>query len=228
MYKLIQAEQKGYAEITQTKAFRYAFVTIDKDSARELFSPIKCKDFFNEALASRSFGKPYATFGFSFDFSKTPYDVDATKFSLECSKEDFKLLLENLPVIHMIEKHNGLALTTLDETNISNKYICIADKAWQERHDLMSTYTWLLRLMLYKKIDNIENWVDEITPVIPSGSDSIFKSSPFNGRFKSYIMNLFEYKFPDVYVQRIRDLAKANVSIIHNNTGIWNALNFDK
>jgi len=82
MVSLIKAQSKHYAEIFQSLSILMAFVTKTEEGYKQLFYPVKCRDFLGDCIWSKKTNNAAQIYSFYFNYANTPYDTDMLRLSL--------------------------------------------------------------------------------------------------------------------------------------------------
>lgn len=99
-YTIQQAPKQTYAEIGQDSKVIFSLGVKEGKSIKELFSPVKCRDFFNEICLKQWTGKDYSIYRFTtkncpvFDSKTRPYLI-CYKFP----EERLKQLIGHLAIL---------------------------------------------------------------------------------------------------------------------------------
>jgi len=179
-------------EVYQSVDLKFSFLTItDKGDYQEMNPPCKCRDYLHDIINSTIHKVPFAIYGMEFDGSKTPIDLDVTRFYLRFSNLAQKIyFLANLPFLHQIEQKGGFGESSvIDVDKVS--LIITGDKSWMNNTVLISLYSFLLRLMCYPK------------PLAPTGEGN---------KDLGYLNKLREEKYFDQVLENVSLLKTTNFS----------------
>ena len=109
--KIVNAQSMHYAEIPQDSKvlFSYGLYNEGEDEIVELFSPVKCRDFFNECCMKQWTGKDYVIYGFRTD------NVPVFK-----EEDQVYLLCKNFPLdkVDKLKKTLGLSVDVVDNVPV--------------------------------------------------------------------------------------------------------------
>ncbi|HDQ88807.1 MAG TPA: hypothetical protein ENN92_01515 [candidate division WWE3 bacterium] len=155
--KYFNQEEMDLAEIYSSNQWRFAWVS----RKNEMCHPwVFCKDFLQDAVASKLHNKSVFIWGFKYKPNKYP-PIDFSKMSLLVShdkmdlKEQEKALNTALGVIHLFEEKMGIkkktvivpAQTKVDESHIPQPaFLFRGSKLWLRGPQLISLYTMLIRV----------------------------------------------------------------------------------
>ena len=139
-----------YSEISQTIDLKFSAANEENGTVRELFSPFKCRDFFNEILYANQKKVSASIYGFTFDGARERWPDDKLRMFLTFpdspSKERF---LRNSFLITDIENKNSLKVNNVFETSSKTKLYMVADPIWRKTGYMLSLYTLLCRIACY-------------------------------------------------------------------------------
>lgn len=190
--KLIKAEPRTYSEIGQQINIKFAFCTKKEDTLTQLFSFVKCRDFLGDCLHSRDTKTLFSIYGFTFNYTKTPLDEDATKLLVQIPEEYIKTFTKNYFYLNQIEVDQKLKPSTF--THVKNDiYYIEGDVFWQKTTQLISFYTLAIKCLavehnesLWDSIPNFTNeysYINQILPELPkflSSFKNTFKKKTYN------------------------------------------------
>lgn len=144
--KLIKAPKVLYQEISQLSKTNFTFLNkVGTKEYKELFYPVKCRDFLGDVLFSEKYKVPVLKYNFSYNPEESKIDRKSTLLGVPVGNEEIKKkILDNLYKLHEIEKKNGIKLTKV--SSVSDTYLIFAGSTfWQSRLWLISLYTNIIR-----------------------------------------------------------------------------------
>lgn len=200
MITLIKATKEHYAEIFQSISVLFAFVVKQEDNTyKQLFAPVKCRDFLGDCIWSKKTNKAVSIYSFNYSFDKNQYNQDTLQLSLTFP-DDISLghFLDNINYIETKEQELNIK-TEGKKTDDPLTIVIFADPIWLSNSWKLSLYTFYLKLMCYKTPDlatnpeneylskftpNIEKqMLDNLTNMEENISDSIFDAHNNTGFF---------------------------------------------
>lgn len=166
--KLIKIKQKYTAEIFQSLDIKFSFVKkIDSNTYEQVSNPIKCRDFLGDCIWSKSSGKAANIYGFYYNYQDTPYDLDKLRLSLTFpdleSLDNFK---NNISTIKDIENKYKISPSKIKKTDDEYTLIIESSKVWQSARWKLSLFTFLIKCMSYKTINDLQSPEDSYITVL--------------------------------------------------------------
>lgn len=178
---------KGTSEIFQSLDIKFSFVNKEYE---QITNPIKCRDFLGDCIWSRKANQPAQIYGFSYDWTKTPYDLDVLRLSLTFPDAESKeYFLTNIEKLH--EKEEAALVenkTKVFETQDKQILVIEADKVWQSSIWKISLYTFYLKLISYESISELSNPEDKYWNTLESKEEFLL----------SKIQEENEFVYPDI------------------------------
>jgi len=136
------------SEIFQSLDIKFSF--LDKNY-RQVTVPAKCRDFLGDCIFSRIKETPVNIYGFSYDYSESPYYLDKTRLLLTFPSILVKnKFIRNLNTLHSLEEEAHLCLTKVYKVEGANLALIVeGDKNWQEDSWKISLYSFYLKKLSY-------------------------------------------------------------------------------
>lgn len=202
--------KENYVHVTQVGQFiDVGFAFVDKDYS-QIMQDVKCKDFMNVPNWQRKTGEVRAVYGWTYDFKKTPYDVDTTRISMHFSnKVNAENFAKNITHLNEIEVKYNITPTEMIATQDPKIYVVEGDTVWQSNCWKMSMYMMYLRRMAHK----------DFTKPDPCSSDHSFMTSFNNSRNAEHNMLTNIHNNYD-HIETLYGLGTA-----HSSSGAMNILN---
>lgn len=180
-------------EVGQSMPVQFSLVE-KKDDVIYRYTPMfKCRDYLSDVVFTKETGEEIAVYGWK-SKKKLAEKVfnDRLELGVKIPKvPDLTLGLstfkDNLELLHEYEQSQGLSLTVVEETGDETTPVYLsADPFWYKTTAGISYYTYLLRLICYKKIKNFS--YEEIEKTTKGKAPSDFG-----------IVNLVKNKYNKVY-----------------------------
>jgi hypothetical protein len=169
MITILSAINEGYDELSQKTSDKYSFLTkLDENTYRELFYPVKCRDYLNDIIIANYHGYSKVINIYDFNYNGGA-DFDTLRlsvsFDFEYDKELFvnqfsrviKYIENNIPQI----ENKMRIITDVDDTNGDyHRVILEGDKFWMSHHLKINILTFVCRLCSYhhdKKYRSLNN-----------------------------------------------------------------------
>lgn len=144
-----------YSEISQSDDLTFSFIHETGDALVETHGPIKCRDFYNEALVGCQLGwQPEAVYGFTYPVHEWPIQFDKLRQLLRGRYLD--RLIERLPLLNDFEEELGWEKTTITKFEPSEAYLEAAPQ-WLRASPMISLYTHLIRCLYAGDTDGHED-----------------------------------------------------------------------
>lgn len=160
-YILKKAPVKYYNEIFQKKKIGFSFCNKEGNVLKQMFHWVICRDFLSDALVAEEWKIKVNKYDFRYDPAKQQIDRDKTRLLLKFyNLEDVEYLLHNLFRLNNIERSNGLLRTTIKKVE-EDTYLVEGSKMWLNSTFSLHLYTFLLKVMSYKYLDDW-NWFEEL------------------------------------------------------------------
>lgn len=237
MYKYTPKPAK-LTEIRQEIDIRFAFVKEKGNELIPITPEVKCRDYFNDLVIANVYKNPkfiVNIYGFTYSWSpETEVDSDYTKLVVcfpSISVRD--IFIANFHYLTDIEDQNNFVKTSYELIDAANlRYYFKADKVWQKTTYLISLYTYLIRWLCYKVLEN-ENMFQELSVIDSVGPDisslnyyyySVNGFDKYKIQYKTFLTNLVK-KIPVVEYDMSLKTSQFDVEIIHNYSGIRNLPN---
>lgn len=156
-----------YSEIGQNKVVLFSWANREKDKVIQQFPGVKCRDYLGDAIWLDFHEKKGGIFGWKWDPAKNHRDEDCTRLLIQFATEDDfaekeeALFFKNLPILQEIEIANGFKPTEVIETDQPRMYLLEADARWQQSVFLISLYTFLVKVCVYKYSDQ-GKWIERL------------------------------------------------------------------
>lgn len=215
----IMFKENSLSEIGQTINTLFSFATINKDNTVDrLHEWVKCRDFLGDVLFSNKYKVPFNIYHFQADRVKRGENLEfVVKFPTDKIKENFISNYEK--IIHPIEVHNGLELTSVKWfMNLKeNTALITADKWWTSAIPLISLYTFLIKVCCYTYTDPTK-WMTDITAGVEKG---YIGTTERVKRLETLLANLkFVFsEFPNL--SGWKEEANLDKYTIHNSSGFF-------
>jgi hypothetical protein len=158
MITIISAINEEYIELSQETSDKYSFLTkLDKNTYRELFYPVKCRDYLNDIIIADYHGYSKVINIYNFNYNGDA-DFDTLRLSVSFDYEDDKELFVNQfsRVIKYIENNipqieNKMRIITdvVDSNDDYYRVILEGDKFWMSHHLKLNILTFVCRLCSY-------------------------------------------------------------------------------
>ena len=138
-------EDASYDEMGQDDDLTFSFLHQDGDTFYQAHAPIKCRDFYNEALVGCQINsQPDQVFGFEYPVNEYPIQFDKLRQLLNGA--DLDALIEKVPLLNEFEAYLGWEYTTVTKV-FSNSAYLEADKRWLRAAPILSYYTHMVRCL---------------------------------------------------------------------------------
>lgn len=162
MPDIIRAPKQEYSEIYQSVDIKYSFVNkVEDNTYKELFAPVKCRDFLGDALYATEQKKEFRIFGFYFDGTQQTVDTEKTRLLISNISPEFRANLQkNWRILSEVEDYHNLEATRIIDCD-QDTLLLEASSAWKRTMYLISLYTYLIRVICYEYKD-IANWREEL------------------------------------------------------------------
>lgn len=142
-----------YSEDHQKRKCKFAFAMRDGEDFKIMVDPVLCRDFLNDTLVWKAKENEPCTI-YSYNYKGKIETEDSVLYLYD---DDCNGLQDNIGFLNELEREIGIKETQLF-TNDSKEYGIVGDKWWMTTTVHYSFYTYLIRLLTYKK--TIKTWKD--------------------------------------------------------------------
>ena len=201
-YKLTKyADDYDLCEIFQSLNIKFSMVN---NKGVQICAPHKCRDFLGDIIWSKKTGKKVSIYGFNYNHKTAPKDETVTRLSMKFpSLVTRKTFIKNMKVFNERLTSFGAEPCKI-MTAGTHTLVVEGDKCWQSVSWKMSFYTFYLKVMAYKSVDELKDPEDIYW-------EKLQKNPEVEALFWKNINNPYEY-------------ISGNIGEQHNNTGFFSIM----
>lgn len=158
-----KARDGGLSEIYQSQNTQQALLRKTGEGKFDRISAyVKCRDFLVDSYSFAKENKDFVIYGFTFHGSKEQPDWSGANLQMHFHDDQSRQnVLDNIKLLHAIEKKNKIPLTELLEVEGSRDFVAQGHKRWLSNALYFSLYSLLLRIMCYK-LDH-KDWIEQFS-----------------------------------------------------------------
>jgi hypothetical protein len=193
-------------EIFQSLVVKFAFVNED---GQQVQKEAKCRDFLGDVVWCHATDEePYEIYGSEYDPNKFRWDSEVTRMSLKFPNDKTKdNFMKNFHQFQELERKYGIPESVCLETQYPLRVVVVSDKVWQSHEWKVSYYSFLLKILCYPTVADLE--------------------SPESKYYKVYVEKQGEeYLMGNLH--KVVDDHKSDIYDAHNNSGFYSILNNEK
>lgn len=165
--KTIQVNHKPLHTFNYVQNPNYNFcMTLLNENNQVLFSPVQCKDYFQDIFYSEYTGHTAGIYGISWKKGMLNTDVETFKILLMGGGVNLKATIKDLKAfMNVFDKAQGFKKTDIVPTQDDGNIVVIVSKEWTQSGPMISSFMTLLRLAGgYKKTWTVQEYLKNIKP----------------------------------------------------------------
>jgi len=157
-------KQRGshYTQSVQPKLVLFSWAkAVDEDTVEQLFKMVMCRDYLGDVLWVEEHERELNIYGFHWTPTDPKLDKDKTRLLIQPQREeDCDFIIQNLDILHNIEKKNKWSLTRL--VTSKDRFILVeGDINWSSSIPLVSLYSYLIKVCAFEYKDT-SDWLKEL------------------------------------------------------------------